>query len=99
MDTLGLSGCNSDDLSSDEAERGGSQNAPVSQEASLGPVNTQILHERSRLLPVAETNSVVAGTSAKVKNHAEYDEADEGQDFDLCRRRDVLVWGFSSKEK
>lgn len=72
----------SDDLGSDEGECRLSQDSKEAKELALRTGDVVILNEGAGILPVAETETVVIGTSAEVKNDTENNEASDGYDFD-----------------
>jgi hypothetical protein len=64
----------SDDLSADERKGGLGQNRPKAKEAPLRASNAIELDEGTRMLPIAEPNTIMVGTSAKVKDNTQDDQ-------------------------
>ena len=62
----------SHDLCPDERKRCLCDDSPPTKESTFRTVDVTKLGERTRIAPVAESNSVVVGTSTKVKDNAEY---------------------------
>lgn len=79
---LRFASCEGNDLSSEERESGVDEGGPEGQETTLGTGNTVELIEGAGVLPVAETNTVVARSTSKVKDDAHNDETDDGHDLD-----------------
>lgn len=61
-------GCN---LRTNEREGCLRHNRPPTQEPTLRTANAVILHERARIAPVPEPDTVMVGSSAEIKNDAE----------------------------
>lgn len=84
---LGFSGSDGHNLSANEAERRGGQDAPVSQESSFGTFNIHELDEGSGVVPVAESEPIVSWATSKVDDDPKDQKSDDCQDLDLCRKR------------
>ena len=63
----------SNNLSTNEGERGLRQDGEPAKELALRAGDLVVLHERARVLPVAEADPVVVRATAEVENNAEDD--------------------------
>ena len=80
-----------DNLCANEGESGLGHYSPPCQESALASFNAVELVEGSWVLPVAEANTVVVGTSTKVKYNAEDYQTSDGDNFD----RSKYEFGFA----
>ena len=63
-----------DNFGTDERESSVVEDGPPPEEPSLGAGYSLVLNERTGVLPVAEPDSIVIGTTSKVDDNAQYDE-------------------------
>jgi hypothetical protein len=61
------------------------------EESAFDAAYAIILDERSRVFPLAESDAVMVGTSAKVKNDSQDNKPDNGNNFDGTGSRNASV--------
>ena len=71
----------SNDLSTNEREGSLGEDSSVGEELALRAADVVVLVERTRVLPVPETKTVMVGTTAEVKN--------DTQDYQTRNRDDL----------
>ena len=72
----------SNDLSTDKRERGLGEHRNPAEELALGAANAVELDKRTRVLPVAETETVVVRSTTKVEDDTKDDETNDRDNFD-----------------
>ena len=72
----------SDDLSANEREGRLGEDSSVGEELALRTADVVVLVERTRVLPVPETKTVMVGTTAEVENDTQDDETRNRDDLD-----------------
>ena len=76
-----------DNLSANEGERGLCQDGEPAEELALCARDLVVLHERTRILPVAEAYPVVVWATAEIEDDAEDDQAGDSDDFNRSARK------------
>lgn len=69
-------------LSSDERERSLRHDCPPTEETSLGAPDAMELDEGTWVLPVAETDTIMVGTTSEVEHDTQNNEASNRDDLD-----------------
>lgn len=72
---MGFTGSDGDDLSTDVGERGLDENSEESEETTSRSGDALVLNERSRVVPVLESEVLAVGSSSSVDDDTEDDEA------------------------
>jgi hypothetical protein len=70
------------DFSSNVREGSLGENSPESQETTFGACNACELNKWSRIFPVAEAEPIMVGSTTKVKNNAQNNEASNSDNLD-----------------
>ena len=63
-----------DDLRANERESGVIKDSPPAEESAFCAGDSLVLNKRTRVLPVAETDTIVVGTTSEVKDDTQDDE-------------------------
>ena len=88
---------NSHDLRANERERSLCHDSPPSEELALGAGYAIVMVKGPRVLPVAETETVMVGTATQIKDDTKNDQAGNGDDLD--GREDELCFTINTGTK
>jgi hypothetical protein len=79
---LGLSGSDSDDLSSDIGESGLREHGPETQKLSLSTRDPGVLNQRTGVLPILESDDFTIGSTSGGQDDSQQDQPGDGQYLD-----------------